>query len=156
MSGSARDASLDEQVDAFRAIYPVTVDIPVAWGEMDAYQHVNNIVYFRYFETARISCFERVGYTSLASQSGYGPILAATDCRFRLPLVYPDTVTSGTYIGDIGETDFVMHYAVMSHRNGRVAAEGKGRIVSFDYGAGCKIPLPDEIRLQLEQLRRRD
>ena len=156
MSESRRDASNGEQVDAFRALYPITVDIPVAWGEMDAFQHVNNIVYFRYFETARIKCFERVGYTRLADQRGYGPILASTDCRFRLPLVYPDTVTSGTCIGDIGETDFVMHYAVMSHRYGRVAAEGKGRIVSFDYGAGSKIPLPGEIRVQLEQLRQGD
>ena len=156
MSESARKAAGKEQIDAFRALYPVTVDIPVAWGEMDSFQHVNNIVYFRYFETARIHCFEQVGYTSLASQGGYGPILASTECRFRLPLVYPDRVTSGTYIGDIGETDFVMHYAVLSHRNGRIAAEGKGRIVSFDYGAGCKIPLPDKIRAQLELLRQRE
>ncbi|MGI9264157.1 MAG: acyl-CoA thioesterase [Gammaproteobacteria bacterium] len=146
----------DEQIDAFRKRFPITVDIPVAWGEMDAFQHVNNIVYFRYFESARIRCFEHIGYTELASQNGYGPILASTDCRFRLPLVYPDTVTSGTAVGDIGESDFIMHFAVLSHRNGKVAAEGQGRIVSFDYGAGRKIPLPDEIRVQLEKLRRCD
>jgi len=145
-----------EQIDAFRERYPVTVDIPVAWGEMDAFQHVNNIVYFRYFESARIRCFEKVGYTELASQNGQGPILASTDCRFRLPLVYPDTVTSGTFVGDIGESDFIMHYAVLSHRNGKIAAEGQGRIVSFDYGSGRKIPLPGEIRVQLEKLRRCD
>jgi len=40
--------------------YPVVVDIPVAWGEMDAYGHLNNIVYFRYFETARMAYFERL------------------------------------------------------------------------------------------------
>jgi acyl-CoA thioester hydrolase len=45
-----------------------------------------------------------------------------------------------------------MHYAVLSHRNGKIAAEGQGRIVSFDYGSGRKIPLPGEIRMQLEKL----
>lgn len=145
-----------EQIEAFRARFPVTVDIPVAWGEMDAFQHVNNIVYFRYFESARIRCFEKVGYAVLASKTGHGPILASTDCRFRLPLVYPDTVTSGTCVGDIGESDFIMHYAVLSHRNGKIAAEGQGRIVSFDYGSGRKIPLPGEIRMQLEKLRQSD
>ena len=153
---SERVAVNEEQIDAFHKRFPVTVDIPVAWGEMDAFQHFNNIVYFRYFESARIRCFEQVGYTDLASQHGHGPILASTDCRFRLPLVYPDTVTSGTVIGDIRESDFIMHYAVLSYRNGKVAAEGRGRIVSFDYGAGRKIPLPGEIRVQLEKLRRRD
>ena len=39
--------------------YPVVIEIPVAWGEMDAFQHLNNIVYFRYFESARIAYFER-------------------------------------------------------------------------------------------------
>ncbi len=146
--------SLEETLRTFREEYPIHVEIPVAWGEMDAFQHVNNIVYFRYFETARIGCFEQVGYTQLASELGQGPILASTDCRFRIPLTYPDTVTSGTYIGEIGETDFVMHYAVLSHRHGQVAAVGSGRIVSFDYRAARKTPLPEGIREQLSKLQR--
>lgn len=152
MSGSR--SSLQETLRTFREEYPIHVDIPVAWGEMDAFQHVNNIVYFRYFETARIACFERVGYTQLANESGQGPILASTDCRFRIPLTYPDTVTSGTYIGEIGETDFVMHYAVLSHSHSQVAAVGSGRVVSFDYRAARKTPLPEGIREQLSKLQR--
>ncbi|MCB0148997.1 MAG: acyl-CoA thioesterase, partial [Caldilineaceae bacterium] len=45
--------------------YPVVIEIPVAWGEMDAFQHVNNIVYFRYFESGRIAYFERAGMMNL-------------------------------------------------------------------------------------------
>jgi acyl-CoA thioester hydrolase len=40
--------------------YPVVIEIPIAWGEMDAFQHVNNIFYFRYFESARIAYFGRL------------------------------------------------------------------------------------------------
>ena len=137
---------------AFRSEYPVTVDIPVAWGDMDAFQHVNNVSYFRYFETARIRCFEEIGYTALMQDAGQGPILAATDCRFRLPLDYPDTVTAGTYIGEIRTDGFMMHYAVFSQQQRKLAAEGTGRIVSFDYREGKKIPLPETIRRGLERL----
>ena len=53
--------------------YPVIIEIPVAWGEMDAFQHVNNIVYFRYFESARITYFERTGLIAYMEQTGSGP-----------------------------------------------------------------------------------
>ena len=131
--------------------YPVQVDIPVAWGEMDAFGHVNNVVYFRYFESARIACFERLGYPELTAATGLGPILASTDCRFRLPLTYPDTVVAAARIGAIGADDFMMHYLVVSRRHGRVAAEGSGRIVSYDYGKQCKSPLTAELQARLEE-----
>jgi acyl-CoA thioester hydrolase len=136
--------------------YPITVEIPVAWGEMDAFQHVNNIVYFRYFETARIALFEETGFVGPATGEGVGPILAATDCRFRIPLTYPDTVTAAAWVGDIGDDRFVMKYAVFSHRHMAVAAEGSGRIVAFDYGRGAKAPLPERIVAALHRLQVRD
>jgi acyl-CoA thioester hydrolase len=132
--------------------FPVQVELPVAWGEMDAFGHVNNVVYFRYFESARIACFEQLDYPALTKKTGIGPILAATDCRFRLPLTYPDTVVAAARIGVIGSDDFMMHYLVVSRRHGRVAAEGSGRIVSYDYGKQCKSPLPAELRARLETL----
>ena len=79
--------------------FPVVVDIPVAWGEMDAFGHVNNVMYFRYFETA----------------------------------------------AQVTESGFLMHYLAVSERHGKIAAEGTGRIVSFDYRRGVKSPLQPEI-----------
>lgn len=140
-------------LEAFEQAWPVTVRIAVAWGEMDAFGHVNNTVYFRYFETARIACFERVGYTALMQSEGIGPILAHTECRFRLPLTYPDTLTAAARIGRIGADDFEMRYAIFSHGHGRLAAEGTGRIVSLDYRSGDKVELPDSIVGRLERLR---
>ena len=71
--------------------YPVRLEMPVAWGQLDAFGHVNNTQFFRFFEDARIAYFERVGIT--AKLDGVGPILAKTDCVFRKPLGYPETVT---------------------------------------------------------------
>jgi acyl-CoA thioester hydrolase len=125
--------------------YPVVVDIPVAWGEMDAFGHVNNTVYFRYFETARIAYFEALGYMKATEATGVGPILAHADCRFRLPLEYPDRVRVGARADEVTESGFLMHYRAVSERHGKVAAEGTGRIVSFDYRQGGKSPLQREI-----------
>jgi len=139
-------------VAAFEARFPVVVRIPVAWGDMDAFAHVNNVVYFRYFETARIACFEQIGYTELMSGSRIGPILAHTECRFRLPLEYPDTVSAATRIEEVGTDRFAMRYEVFSHAHERLAAEGSGRIVSLDYGTGAKVDLPDNIASKLREM----
>jgi len=67
------------------------IQITVAWGEMDAFQHVNNVVYFKYFESARINYFEETGINAHMQTTGVGPILGNTQCRFKAPLTYPDT-----------------------------------------------------------------
>ncbi len=140
-------------LEQFERDWPVSVRLPVAWGEMDAFAHVNNVVYFRYFETARIACFERIGYTELMQNDGVGPILAHTECRFRIPLEYPDTITSATRIAEVSAQGFLMRYAVFSHRHGRMAAEGSGRIVSLDYRTGTRIGLPEDIARRLGRLK---
>lgn len=132
--------------------FPIRVEIPVAWGEMDAFGHVNNAVYFRYFESARIACFDALDYITLMRSTGVGPILAATECRFRLPLEYPDLVTVGARVSDIGDDGFLMHYLAISRRHARAAAEGSGRIVSYDYENQCKAPLQPELHERLARL----
>lgn len=134
------------------AAYPVVIEATVAWGEMDAFAHVNNAVYFRWFESARIAYFDRIGFRDSMQGSGVGPILASTRCRFRLPLEYPDTVSIGTRVSDVGEDRFTMLYAVVSQRHGKLAAEGEGLLVSYDYRAGRKAPIPDLVRRAIEEL----
>jgi acyl-CoA thioester hydrolase len=136
------------------AAYPVVVDVPVVWGEMDAFGHVNNIVYFRYFETARIAYFEKLNSPEFLGRDPVGPILAETACRFRAALAYPDTVSIGAKVARMGEDRFVMHYIVFSHRLGRIAAEGEGVMVCFDYRQNHKAPIPDKLRRRIEQIER--
>jgi acyl-CoA thioester hydrolase len=125
--------------------YPVIITIPVAWGEMDAFQHVNNVIYFKYFESVRIAYFERMDLMALMNETGIGPILASTQCKYKVPLTYPDTVSVGTRVSSIEEDRFSMDYIVASQDRKVVAAEGQGLIVSFDYTKGAKTSLPDEV-----------
>jgi acyl-CoA thioester hydrolase len=133
-------------------IYPVVIELPVAWGEMDALRHVNNIVYFRYFESARMAYFTRLDIWDYMNETGIGPILASTSCKFKLPLTYPDTISVGTKISEIEADRFVMKYVVFSHAHAKVAAEGEGLIVSYDYRALRKTALPGEIKKRIEVL----
>ncbi len=125
--------------------FPVHVRTPVAWGQLDAFNHVNNTVYFGWFEDARIACFARIGFTESLRDSSIGPILARTSCVFRQPLSFPDHVTACARVVDLAEDRFTMEYAVFSDAKGLVA-HGDGRIVCYDYKAGTKAPVPDEVR----------
>ena len=132
--------------------YPVVMEIPVAWGEMDAFQHVNNVAYFRYLESGRIAYFQELDLMGIMERTGVGPILASAQCRFKIPLTYPDTVSVGVRISEIGEDRFTMKYVVVSHRLEKVAAVGEGLIVSFNYWENEKAPLPAEVRERIQAL----
>lgn len=134
--------------------YAVIISLPVAWGEMDAFGHVNNIVYFRYFESARIAYLDAIGFRGDAGTGGVGPILASTHCRFRRPLAYPDTVRVGARSAEVGSDRFTMDYVIVSESLGEVAAEGGGVIVAYDYASGRKTTLPDHVRIRIADLER--
>ncbi len=147
-----------EHAEAARALLSdcsLVLDCPVWWGELDAFQHVNNTEYFRFFEHARIAYFDRVGWGRIMAEEKIGPILAHTECRFRIPLAYPDTVSIGTRAVEPTETGFIMEYKVSSHRHGKLAAEGSGRIVSLDYRTNQKAPVPESVRAAIDELEKR-
>lgn len=133
-------------------VYPVVIEIPIAWGDMDAFQHVNNTVYFKHFESARISYFEKINFLEVMNKTGIGPILASTQCRFKIPLTYPDHVTVGARVDTIEKDRFIMKYAVISHRLEKIAAFGEGELVTFDYKNNKKALIPDEIKNRIIDL----
>ncbi len=126
--------------------FPVVIELPVQWGEMDAYGHVNNTVLFRYFESARMAYFERCGLTGSYERDKVGAILHSTSCRFRRPLFCPDTALVGTRVSEIGEDRVTMEYRVVSRAQNETVAEGSAIIVSYDYTLGRKAPLPPAVR----------
>jgi len=130
----------------------VILSIPVAWGEMDSYQHVNNIVYLRYFESVRMAYFDQCGFHAHHQQFGIGPILAETACKFLKPLTYPDTVLAAARVTDIGEDRFRQEYALVSQKENRLCALGHGVIVSYDYRELKKTALPPTIVANVKTL----
>ena len=139
-------------MDDLLAGFPVVVELPVVWGEMDSYRHVNNVVYFRYFESARLEYVRRLDWFEYERQTGIGPILAATQARFRRPLTYPDTIRVGARLASLGDDRLVLTHRIVSGEQGAVTTEGEGTVVTFDYVRGVKVPVPAELRRRIEEL----
>jgi acyl-CoA thioester hydrolase len=141
-----------EMMEKDLAAYPVVVEIPVAWGEMDAFGHLNHAVYFRYMETARIAYFERLAIPEFLRRDPLGPILGSISCRYRAPLTYPDRVSVGAKVTRVEADRFVMAYVIFSHSLGLLAAEGEGTLVCFDYRQNRKAPLPEKLKSRIDAL----
>jgi acyl-CoA thioester hydrolase len=134
------------------AIHPVTISLPVQWGDQDAFNHVNNVVYYRWMESARIEYFRQVGLGVGISPQGIGPILASLKCDFRRQLAYPDTVVISSSIASIGRTSLKMVHLIYSTAQQTIAAEGDSVIVMFDYRAQKPLVVSDEVRSAIDLL----
>ena len=126
--------------------FPFQLDCTVRWGDMDANGHVNNTVYYRYFENARVEIFQELirnrSYTSI------GPVLAYMNCHFVKPISYPDQVIVGTRVKSLGRTSIVLEHLIHSEKVG-VAAHGESVIVIYDFSAKRKIALPIDLKDKL-------
>jgi acyl-CoA thioester hydrolase len=134
------------------AKFPVVIELPVVWGEMDSYRHVNNVVYFRYFESARLDYFRQLGWFEFEKETGIGPILAATQAKFRRPLQYPDRVSVGARVPVVEADRFMLEHLIVSHDQGVVVTEGWGTVVTYHYAEGRKVSVPEEIRQRIAAL----
>lgn len=120
-------------MENFLKEYKAFVEQNLAWGEMDSFHHINNAVYFRYFENVRLEYFQKINLFSIMQQTGIAPVLASTQCRFRIPLEYPDKIIIGTKVFELGDDYCIMKYGIYSHKVTKVVAEGEGKIVSFSF-----------------------
>ncbi|KNC96594.1 YbgC/YbaW family acyl-CoA thioester hydrolase [Spizellomyces punctatus DAOM BR117] len=135
--------------------YPSIINLPVQWGEQDVYGHLNNVTYVRYFESGRIAYFDQIikphlsetAYTSFITARGVGPIAKSVLCKYRAPVMYPDTVTVAVRIdpSSVKKDRFTQSAVIVSHAQERVVAEGECVVVSFDYKGQKKADIPKEI-----------
>src|SRR5712675_1765847 len=97
--GTCFAAMESEVFTNFRRSFRSFTELRVAWGDMDAMQHVNNAVYFRYLESGRIVHLTALG--AYAENRMTGTVVGSIQCRFRIPLTYPDTIVVGSRVGDV-------------------------------------------------------
>ncbi len=142
--------------DAPLASFPVVIEQVVVWGDMDAYRHVNNVVYFRYFENARLEYLRRIDWPRLERETGIGPILASVSARFRQPLTYPDTIRIGARLTTIAEDRFTLEHVIVSTQREGVVTEGQGVVVAYHHGDGKKAALPEVLRRNIAALEGRE
>lgn len=114
----------------------------IRWGDLDALGHVNNTVYFRYMEQARIGWIIANGF-GVDMQQAHGPVIINASCTFLKPLMYPGDVEVRMYLDELGRTSVGSWYDLISQDE--VYAEGCAKIVWMDYRSGKSTPLPAKI-----------
>ncbi|MCA8966627.1 MAG: acyl-CoA thioesterase [Planctomycetes bacterium] len=126
-----------------------TTRIPVRWGDMDAYGHVNNTVYFRFCEQARVEWCEAMGYP-VTVEEATGPVIINAACTFLIPINYPATACIELYAGSPGRSSAMTWYEIRVEGDTRLYAEGSAKMVWMDHTTGGSVPLPDALRRLLE------
>ena len=126
-----------------------TTTFPIRWGDMDAVGHVNNTLYFRYFEIVRIGWLDSLGCPPYAD--GKGPVLANTFCNFLRPIEYPGEILARHYVANPGRTSFEAFITLeRTDQPGVPYASGGATTVWFDFQAQKAAPLPAWLRAALD------
>ena len=132
--------------DAKKAIY--RTQIPIRWGDMDAYGHVNNTVYFRYAEQARCEWLEMLGYK--VGPEGIAPVIINASCTFFVPMNYPGIVELQMFAGSPGRSSLETYYEMRLVGDDTLYCEGAAKVVWMDSATGRSAPVPDLIRALLD------
>ena len=132
--------------------FPVVIELPVQWGDQDALGHVNNVVFFRWWESSRIAFAERVGIVRYHPDTTLGTVLVSIKCDFRKQLLYPDTILIGARLSKLGNSSFNVEHRLVSKKLNALAAEATSTMVTFDFVKQTSVRVPDDIRSVMEQL----
>ena len=123
--------------------------IPIRWGDMDAMGHVNNTVYFRYMEIARLDWFFGMGLP--ADPKGEGPVIVNAFCNFIRQLEFPGDVLVRTYAGTMGKSSFDTYHEMSRVDDpDTVCANGGATIVWVDFPRQKSVPMSDQARALIE------
>ena len=133
--------------------YPISVEQPVVWGELDPNGHVNNIWYFRYIENARVALYQRIGKYDRESTDGMTIVVGSTSCRFRASLGFGDVVVTGVQIATIEEDRFSTSYRIVRKADGAIVAEAEATLVCYDTKSHAKAAIPGKLKAALEAIR---
>ncbi len=127
------------------------LEVPIAWGEQDAFGHLNNVYYFRYMESVRMYYLDRIGVLRSLAETGTGVILASTTCDYLAPVHWPCTLIAHTGCSKVGHTSFTMDYLI-ARADGTPVAKGSSVQVMYDYRAGTKVPVPETLREAIQRI----
>ncbi|MSQ49501.1 MAG: acyl-CoA thioesterase [Betaproteobacteria bacterium] len=122
--------------------------IPIRWGDMDAMGHVNNTLYFRYMEQARISWFDALVPEDEAWHAT-GIVIANASCSYLRPITYPGTVEVRLQIGPLGGSSVPTYYEMRVDADPKPYAEGAAVVVFIGMKTQKPVRIPEGIRARL-------
>ena len=130
--------------------FPFPIRQQVVWGEMDAFNHVNNVAYFRYFETGRIQFFGQTGIWKLFEAENIRIVVGKMECNYIRELIYPENIEIAVGIKRVGNASLVLHQKVSTDSKG-IVAHGEAIIVATNPSTGKSIPWTEALRNAFNQ-----
>ena len=136
-----------------RADYPHFLAIATRWMDNDVYGHVNNVVYYSYFDTVINEYLIRAGGLDIHQGEAIG-YCAESQCRYLAPLAFPETIEAGLRVAHLGKSS--VRYEIALFRQGETAPAAVGWFVHVFVGreGNRPTPIPPGVRACLEALRR--
>lgn len=125
-----------------------TCDVPVRWGDQDALGHVNNTVFFRFMEQARVEWLDAQGFACDPAEP-QAPVIVQASCTFLLPINYPATVRVKLFAGEPGRSSIQTRYELTDVADGRLYATGDAKGVWISLKTGKSVPLPESLLARL-------
>lgn len=136
-----------------RADYPVLRPITTRWADNDVYGHVNNVVYYSFFDTVVNGYLIERGVLDIAGGATIG-LVVETACRYFAPIAFPEPVTGGLRVEHLGRSSVRYGIAIFREAEETAAAAGHFVHVYVDRATRRPTPLPDDLRAVCEELAR--
>lgn len=148
----ASDSSVDDRA-LRRGDFPVLVDVPTRWGDVDAYGHVNNVVHYAVFDTAVNSWLIGASGTDVRGLPARG-LVVETSCRYYAELRFPGPITAGLRLEGRGTSSVVYRLALFGPGEEQPAAVGRFVHVYVDRETRRPVPPPEPVARALDALQR--
>lgn len=129
--------------------YPFPILQQVAWGDMDAFNHINNVLYFRYFESGRVEFFNKTNLWQLFIDEGIKIVVGKLECNYIREIKHPAEIEISVGILKIGNSSLTVHQKISC--NGELAAHGEGIIVATNPETGKSTPWTDKLRAEFQK-----
>jgi len=133
----------------FNTSYTIRID----WADLDLFGHVNNVVFFKYIQAARVNYCELIGLTSLDEADKLSFMVASSQCQFKKPLHYPGNILVHTRVDWVKNTSLQLCYRL--EKNGELIAEAQDVIVVFDHRQKTKALISEELRKRIAEREQR-
>ncbi len=134
-----------------RARYPHFLTIPTRWMDNDIYGHVNNVVYYSYFDTVINAYLTGPGGLDIHRGAVVG-VCAESACRYRAAFAFPEPVEAGLRVGHLGRSSVRYEIGLFKAGQEQAAAQGHFVHVFVERAAMTPVPIPEAIRTALEKI----
>lgn len=130
---------------------PIILTLRVDWSEMDLFGHINNVMYAKYIQSARVNFVEKVGIMKMLEEDKVGFMLASSALEYKRPLYYPDNIRIETTVSFIKTTSFGLQHQIFSGK-GELSTIGTDILVMYDFITNQKTPVPEQIKAEITRL----